>query len=46
LEEISITEALSFDHQWNLVLMRTDVLESYQKIASHIAIKELTVIPS
>lgn len=45
LKEISLGQALSFKHQWNLVLMRTDVLENYQKRTRHIPIKELNSIP-
>ena len=38
LEEISLSQAISLKQQWNLVLMRTDVLENYQKSASPISV--------
>jgi len=41
LDEISLNHALAFDQQWNLVLIRKDVLNSYQKSAIHIAINQI-----
>lgn len=41
LDEISLNQALVFDQQWNLVLMRRDVLKNYQKSAIHIAINQI-----
>ncbi len=46
LEEISVDQAISFKHQWNLVLMRTDVLKNYQKKNNYIEIREKNSIPS
>jgi len=41
LDEISLNQALAFDQQWNLVLIRKDVLNDYQKSAIHIAINQI-----
>ena len=41
LDEISLNQALAFDQQWNLVLIRKDVLKNYQKSAKHIAINQI-----
>ena len=38
INEISLNQALAYDQQWNLVLIRKDVLEVYQKCKVHIAI--------
>lgn len=40
INEISLNQALAFDQQWNLVLMRKDVFEVYQKSDAHIAINQ------
>ena len=41
LDEISLSQALAFDQQWNLVLIRKDVSSNYQKSAMHIAINQI-----
>jgi FkbM family methyltransferase len=41
LNEVSLNQALEFDQQWNLVLMRKDVFESYKQSGSPILVKEL-----
>lgn len=41
LDEIFLNQALAFDQQWNLVLIRTDVLKNYQKSAIHILINQI-----
>ena len=41
LDEISLNQALAFDQQWNLVLIRKDVLNNYQKSAIHILINQI-----
>ena len=41
LNEVSLNQALAFKQQWNLVLMRKDVMENYKKSKSRILIKEL-----
>ncbi len=41
LNEISLNQALAFDQQWNLVLIRKDILKNYQKSAIHIAINQI-----
>lgn len=39
LLEINLNQALKIDHQWNLILMRKDVLEIYAANKNHIAIE-------
>lgn len=39
LNEISLNQALAFNQQWNLVVMRKDILEVYQNNKVHIAVK-------
>lgn len=41
LQEISLNQALKFDLQWNLVLMRKDVFEIYRKSPGRIAVELL-----
>lgn len=41
LLEISLGQALKFRHQWNLVMVRKDVLEMYQRNQDRIAIELL-----
>ena len=41
LDEISLDQSLAFDPQWNLVLIRKDVLNNYQNSAKHIAINQI-----
>lgn len=41
LQEISLTRALAHDQQWNLVLVRKDVLEGYRKSQNSIAMEFL-----
>ena len=40
LIEINLNQALKFDHQWNLILMRKDVLEIYAANKNHLAIEK------
>jgi FkbM family methyltransferase len=41
LNEVSLNQALAFDQQWNLVLMRKDVFERYKWSKSSILVREL-----
>jgi FkbM family methyltransferase len=41
LNAVSLSQALVFDQQWNLVLMRKDVLINYQKSKGRISIKAI-----
>lgn len=40
LDEISLSQALAFNQQWNLVLIRNDVLEVYRKSKVSIAVNQ------
>ncbi len=40
LDEITLNQALAFNQQWNLVLIRKDILEIYQKSKVHIAVNQ------
>lgn len=39
LDEISLSQALAFNQQWNLVLIRNDVFEDYQESKGRISIR-------